>query len=278
MKSIIIALQFLKLLTIHKALCLVIIFSISLPACSTSIRPKKVENTDRVTKTTNATERKFLPYKAGQALRKMSLELRNKNKQGLNYLKKSGLNLILVLPSLEQLVNTFRAQHKRGEINDSMLQSFEKALESASYEEKTKIKFSVVAPGFEPQTTLPQPYGLKTQDGQMVYISNNFMKRFQVTTEYDLRRIIRNSSILISNFSGPKEQDNFKIHYERLRNILSIITKNNQNDSLNTSSILQFTASLMVIDTLLPHNSDALTAEEFYVASLIIGSKYNLFY
>ena len=271
--------HFLEAQYICRILLLIIAFTIPLTASQTTTSQLTVKDSDRLTETTNdkkVQDKKLLPDDADETLRQMALEIISKNRSGLDYLNKSGLNLIIVLPSLEQIVNSMRQQHQEGKIDDATIRFFEKKLESASYEERTKVKYVPVGLGFEPATTLPRPYGLKSQEGQIINISENFMKRFQVTTEYDLMRIIRNSSIILSNFSGSKDQDNFKVHKERLLQDFSNVADQNLPDQ-RISAIFRFTASLMIIDTLLPPTDIILTTEEFYVASLVIGTVFKLF-
>ncbi|MFW9919607.1 MAG: hypothetical protein ACFFED_08410 [Candidatus Thorarchaeota archaeon] len=48
-------------------------------------------------------------------------------------------------------------------------------------------------------------------------LSSRFMDRFNISTEVDLNRMVRAVSIILTNFSGPRDQDSPRIHQNRLK-------------------------------------------------------------
>lgn len=247
---------------------LALVFAISLTACGTTSQ----------TMDTQEKPQKLLSDSHDAPLRQLAFDLKKESGPGLAYLEKAGLNLIIILPSVEQIHDLMKVQHQKGEIDDATMRTYDKMLADTPVQERKVVDFIAAPPGFEPSTALPRPYGLKTADGQPINISENFMQRFQVITEYDLKRIIRNSSIILSNFAGPDDHDYFDTHYERLLVVLDSDTALAQPSSeARVSAILKFTASLMVTDSLYPPSDIVLTTEEYYVAALVIGTVYKIF-
>ena len=82
----------------------------------------------------------------------------------------------------------------------------------------------------------------------------------------DLQRIIRNSSIILTNFSGSKDEDAFGIHLERL-----------QKWETNNKSKKQqeFIGSLMMLENL-QGSKDLLPTEHYTEAATILGHLFNL--
>ncbi|MDA8139370.1 MAG: hypothetical protein M0036_12020 [Desulfobacteraceae bacterium] len=261
-----------ELVGVCATLALIFAATIQLTACGTpsQISPQAAEK---------AQSQSLLPDSADQIIRKHSFDIKKESGPGLAYLEKSGLNLIIMLPSIEQLHAAMKAKFQKGEINADTMRSYDQMLKNTPPKERKEVKFIAVGPGFEPSTTLARPYGLQTQEGQALHVSEKFMQRFQITTEYDLMRIIRNSSIILSNFAGPDDQDYFDPHYQRLLQVLDSQTALSAGPSSEAriSSILEFTASLMVIDSLLAPTDIVLTTEEYYIAALVIGTEYKLF-
>ncbi|HUU78092.1 MAG TPA: hypothetical protein VMX55_07065 [candidate division Zixibacteria bacterium] len=64
---------------------------------------------------------------------------------------------------------------------------------------------------------LPTPYSIKLNNGVIYTLNENLQKRYQITTEVDLQRILRICSILVTNFQGPEEEDSPKNHREGIR-------------------------------------------------------------
>ena len=104
---------------------------------------------------------------------------------GIEYLKKTGLDLIVQL-------NFIRIPFKPG----SYLQ------------DKTK-------------ETLRKPYGIISPSKEVFSLSVAFMDRFKISTVVDMNRMIRACSIILTNFDGPGEYDDIDYHIENLREMLS---------------------------------------------------------
>ena len=68
------------------------------------------------------------------------------------------------------------------------------------------------------EETLPIPYSIKLNNGVVYSLNSKLRKRYQISTEVDLQRIIRICSILVTNFNGPDEEDTPRTHRERIRN------------------------------------------------------------
>ena len=83
-----------------------------------------------------------------------------------------------------------------------------------------KPKAVSVGPGFvfyENKKELPRPYKIDYPDGRVFQLDSRFMDVFKIKRESDLMRVIRNCSIILTNFTGPLEQDKFGVHLERLK-------------------------------------------------------------
>jgi hypothetical protein len=200
-------------------------------------------------------------------------EFTEKCKAGIDYLKKNGFYMYLQLPGPEELLKMFEESYRKGEIDFNRYSETKKSLEEAIKSGPSERKIAQLKPGFEPKDTLPRPYTMKSLDGRVIEISTAFLDRFELITEMDFRRMIRNSSILLTNFTGPIEQDNFKIHSQRLADWLD---KNALDTPGGFKGLLEFTISLMILDNLLP-SKRKLSNQDFYYASLILGALYRLF-
>lgn len=227
----------------------------------------------------SAQSQHLLPDSGEQLLRNLAFTIKKDSGPGLAYLEQNGLNLIMMLPSVEQLYATMKAKHLKGEINADEMRSFDQMLIDTPAEKRKEVHLIAVGLGFEPNTTLARPYGLQTQDDQPLHVSENFMQRFQITTQYDLMRIIRNTSIILSNFEGPSDRDYFESHYGRLLQALDSKTALSAGPSSEArmQAILRFSAALMVNDSLMAPTDIILTSDEYYTAALVIGTVYKLF-
>ncbi|NHJ84581.1 MAG: hypothetical protein FK734_03915 [Asgard group archaeon] len=122
----------------------------------------------------------------------MSKQRWKKFELGMGYLEKYGLGLIFWNEQGEKLV------YKTG----SVFKSLE-------------------------EETLPRPYRIKLiDDDKIVELTEEFMNRFEISTKLDLQRLMRICSILLTDFSGPVEDDTPKNHLERLRVRLKKFVKN----------------------------------------------------
>ncbi|HUT81906.1 MAG TPA: hypothetical protein VMZ29_11940 [Candidatus Bathyarchaeia archaeon] len=127
----------------------------------------------------------------------MSKQRWKKFELGMSYLEKHGLGLIYWTQDGEKLVFKSGAAFK-------------------SLEEET----------------LSKPYKIKlTEDNKIVELTEEFMNRFEISTKLDLQRLMRICSILLTDFSGPIEEDTPKNHLERLKNRLKKYVKN-ENEQL----------------------------------------------
>jgi hypothetical protein len=198
---------------------------------------------------------------------------------GIDYLRKSGLNLIIVAPSLEELRDSMRTLNQQGKVADASVRAAEEAVKAASPEERTTRHYFEAVPGFDPSTTLPRPFGIRTVGGGSVNVSERFMKRFQVTTEYDLYRVVRNASILITDFSGSIDEDTFKNHQARLMQTFDskVLRTGSQDSRERVRAILMFASAIMALDSLMPRNDQEISADDAYYAAAIIGNRYQLF-
>ena len=108
----------------------------------------------------------------------------NKYKIGIEYLQKTGLDLI-VQSSLGKLV------FQPGSI----------------IEDKEK-------------ETLSLPYTLKRDDGVTYSLSEILRKRYQISTEVDFQRLTRICAIFITDFNGPESDDTPEVLFKNLRTFM----------------------------------------------------------
>ena len=224
--------------------------------------------------------RRFLPESADQTLPVLADRIVKKSPGGLQYLRKSGLQLVVVVPSVQQMLDFMRKAHAEGKVSDATLRQWEQRVRATPPEERYKAKYMRVGTGFEPKTALPRPYGSKTPDGRTVNVSEAFMRKFEVTTEYDLQRVIRNASIVLTNFNGDIKRDIFRNHHARL--VQFFRGKKSSEYGLGESStsrdVLLLTAAFMVVEQqFLSGRGAPLPAEDHFVAALIIGNHYRLY-
>ncbi len=111
-------------------------------------------------------------------------ERQNKFKIGIEYLQQTGFNLI-IQSSVGKLV------FKPG----SFIENKEKE-------------------------TLSIPYTLMRSDGVTYNLSEKLRKRYQVSTEVDLKRLTRICAILITDFNGPDSDDTPKVLFTNLRTFM----------------------------------------------------------
>jgi hypothetical protein len=222
----------------------------------------------------------ILPDSGKQAITRCAAEIRKKSPNGLRYLEESGLNLVVVIPPAQLLLDEMRKQHAAGKLDDKSLRAFEQQVKAMPQKKRFESSHLRVGTGFEPSTTLPRPYGMKTQYGGTLNLSERFMNKFEVITEYDLHRVLRNASIILTNFDGGIERDNIKNHQNRLGQFFQ--SKASSELGLGgpdrVRDILLLTASFMILDqSFLSDRGAPLPVEDLYVAALIIGTKFRLF-
>ena len=111
-------------------------------------------------------------------------ERQKKFQIGIDYLKKTGLNLI-VQSSLGRLV-------------------FEPG---SFFEDKEK-------------ETLAIPYSIKRSDGVTYTLSEKLRERYQLSTEVDLQRLARVCAVLVTDFNGPDKDDTPEVLLKRLRTFM----------------------------------------------------------
>ena len=97
-----------------------------------------------------------------------------KYKPGIDYLKSTGLDLLLVTQFIRTVMQP-----------------------GSLYESESEI--------------LAKPF--TTSKGSM---SIEFMERYSISTEVDLERLVRMASIILTNFTGPDEEESPKKHFQRL--------------------------------------------------------------
>ncbi|MHA1354447.1 MAG: hypothetical protein ACTSR1_04650, partial [Candidatus Heimdallarchaeota archaeon] len=102
--------------------------------------------------------------------------------------------------------------------------------------------------------------------GKAFYISKEFMERYKLISELDLQRIIRNCSIILTNFSGKKDEDVTKNHLECLQQWKMDDKKVKQQE---------FIGALIMLENL--HNSKDLLPNNHYTeAATILGYMFKL--
>ncbi|NHJ49605.1 MAG: hypothetical protein FK733_17580 [Asgard group archaeon] len=157
-----------------------------------------------------------------------------KYKKGVKYLKKNGLLLRIKLPP-------------GGE-----------------------TEWIVANPGFAledfDKEKLSKPFKLQTSDGKTIQLSVEFMDRLKIITGLDLQRIIRNSSIILTDFTGPKDEDTYGNHYQRLKNWKA--------DDIKTKQT-EFVVTLFMLDSL-EGSKEPLPNQHYLEAATIIGFVYKL--
>lgn len=109
---------------------------------------------------------------------------------------------------------------------------------------------------------LPQPYKHKAGT-----VSLEFMKRYNVTTEVDLHRMARICSIILTNFNGPKDQDDPKNHRERLRNRFS--TESNKEECE-----VHMVQAFLILDRIMGLEK-ALPIQDLYEVVRVLGSVFS---
>lgn len=115
---------------------------------------------------------------------------------------------------------------------------------------------------------LPEKYtidGLKKEYS----FSKAFKKHFKVTHHVDMERLLRASSILITNFEGPESEDNMKKHLERLFFHFSVQT--------GTICVQNVSDALMAFGEILKiKKRPEITLQEYDDAARIIGHYFKL--
>ena len=215
-----------------------------------------------------------------QALSQTAARIEASRPTGQRYLRETGLNLVVVIPSMETMLAEMRKAHAAGELDKKSLQAFEQVVEAAPLPKRRETKYQAVGPGFEPSTALPRPFGVRMQDGSMLIVSDKFMQRFQVTTRYDLQRIIRNASIMLTDFGAGVEHDNFQNHHRRLVQFLGsgASLELGLGERSYVRDVFLLTAALMAFDHLfLAELGAPLPADDHYVAAVIVGHEFQLF-
>lgn len=122
-----------------------------------------------------------------------------KYKPGLDYLKKNGLDLIVKQDFIIKSVITYQEHSYFGETKED----------------------------------LPKPYKLAGN-----VISIDFMNHYDFITKVDLARFLRVVSIILTNFTGPKEEDHFNAHIWRLQDLCKAPSP--ENESLVMEALLAY--------------------------------------
>ena len=190
--------------------------------------------------------------------------------KGIKYLQQNGLNIILHLPSGKQMLQQIEEMHKRGQIDKKQYEEMKKSF--SSKEMPTHTQYAVLSPGFEPDTVLPRPYAFDTADGGKIELTTSFMNRFDIYTHYDLQRMVRNVSVVLSNFDGPMEKDNFGLHLDRLRNWLK---KNASKAIPGFEGLVEFIVAMRIIHDMMLLKWE-ISPNDFYNAGIIFGVVFKL--
>jgi hypothetical protein len=103
-----------------------------------------------------------------------------KYKPGLDYLKKSGLDLVVEQDFVIKSIFTFKEHTYFGETKEN----------------------------------LPKPYKVSNN-----VLSTKFMEHYDFITKVDLARFLRVVSVILTKFTGPKENDHFDNHIYRLQDL-----------------------------------------------------------
>ncbi|MEJ2293603.1 MAG: hypothetical protein P8Y23_02425 [Candidatus Lokiarchaeota archaeon] len=115
---------------------------------------------------------------------------------------------------------------------------------------------------------LPQPYKV----GEFL-IPRYLMDLYHILTEVDLARYVRIISIIISEFTGPKEQDYFKNHLNRLRVMLKKELTTPDREKAMMIALLayeQYTGDRAYFKTILEE-------KDYYTFIRALNSLYNLY-
>lgn len=196
-------------------------------------------------------------------------------KNGVEYLKTNGFYLYVLLPTPKELLENLERSFQQGDVSQAQYNESKKIFVKMVANQKADLKSKIIKipPGFEPKDTLSRPLKLKTQDGDEIQLTTEFMDRFELSTQMDLNRMIRNSSIILTNFTGPLEKDNFKLHHDRLK---KWIRENARKDVPEYQGLPDLIISLMILNSLMPAKGN-LSTEEFFYAGCILGAYYKLF-
>jgi len=196
-----------------------------------------------------------------------------KYETGIEYLKKNGLYLYLLLPSPKEFLENIESRFQQGEIKQAQYNGLKKAFTEmiANGRAEDRKKTVKIPPGFEPDNKLPRPYTFKTQDNRSAQLSEDFMDHFELITDFDLKRLVRNCSIILTNFNETLDQDNLNLHLERLKELFRDYPTDKE-----ALGFVELTIALMIINTLLPSKANFSTKEFYYLAG-ILGATYKLF-
>lgn len=134
-----------------------------------------------------------------------------------------------------------------------------------------KYEFIQAGPGFakkdKKKETLPRPFTLKTADGKAIKISTSLMDRLKIITEMDLDRVMRCCAIILTNFTGPQDQDILPMHQTRLQQWIAKDVKNRQQE---------FVGSIMMLDSIESSSQQLLPVNDYYEAATILGHIFKL--
>ena len=157
-------------------------------------------------------------------------ERQKKFKIGIEYLQQTGLNLI-VQTSISKLV------FKPGSIIEN-----------------------------KEEETLSLPYTVKKHLGGIYNLSETLRKRYQVSTEVDLQRLVRICAILITDFNGPESDDTPKVLFKSLRTFM-------REKSNHTG--WEIVIALQTLDNILGFRKQRKFAEYYNLAG-ILNTHFNL--
>jgi len=176
--------------------------------------------------------------------------------KGIGYLKETGTNMILQLPALKL---------------DSKGKAVLDAQGKPQFDPKGKPKCISVGPGFvffADKPELSRPYKVDYPDGRSFQLSSEFMDFFKIKRESDLMRILRNCSIILTNFTGPIEQDTFGTHVDRLR---SWIGKGNWKKGVDG-----LLTALPIIEILMGSKKQQFDTKEYGDAAIVLALRFGL--
>ncbi|MFW9923298.1 MAG: hypothetical protein ACFFDW_08450 [Candidatus Thorarchaeota archaeon] len=152
-------------------------------------------------------------------------------KVGIAYLEKTGLNLFVNTSSFGRI-----------------------SFEPGSYFENKE------------KETLPIPFSVKSREGIIYNLSEELRKRYQISTEVDLQRLVRICAILTTDFEGPVSDDTPDILFKNLR----IFMKEKSN-----RTGWEITQSLITLGDILNYRKER-SFSEYYHLAWILNLNYNL--
>jgi len=176
--------------------------------------------------------------------------------KGISYLRGFGTYLILQLPALKLDSNGKPVLDPQG---------------MPQFDPNGETKSVSVGPGFvfsPDQKDFDRPFKKDYPDGQSFQLTPRFMDTFEIKRDSDLMRLIRNCSIILTNFTGPLEQDNFGVHLQRLRNWIG---KDNWE-----KGIKGLVAALPIIEIFMGFKEPQFETKEYSDAAIVLAIHFGL--